>query len=176
MQVIEISAPVFLRRARDHHQIQNQVLEIINSGKVRGSVGNGESISNTDYYLAEQFREPKGKAYWDLIFPSVQEHYTEIMELTGHKKWWVSNYWYQTYNYNDFHSMHVHANCMYSNVYYLTLPNGSSKTTLKYFDKEFQIEVSEGDILTFPGLIQHGSNPHRSNSPKNVVAFNSNIV
>lgn len=175
MKTIDITAPVFLQRAKYHEQIQQQMLEIVNAGKVRGSRGEGESVENTDYYLADKFKEPKGKAYWGLFFPSVQFHYSSILELTGHKDWWVNNYWFQTYGHNDFHAAHVHPDCMYSNVYYLALPDGASRTTFKYFNAEFDIEVQEGDILTFPGFIQHGSKPNKSNNLKTVVAFNSSM-
>jgi hypothetical protein len=175
MKRLNISAPVFLQRAKDHESIQQQMLDIINSDEIRGSKSFRESIKNTDYYLANRFKEPKSTAYWNLLFPSVEEHFNNIIQITGDARWRVNAYWFQTYDCNDFHALHAHPDCMYSSVYYLTLPKGSFSTTFRCFGEEFEFDIQEGDILTFPGFVKHESKPNRSNSPKNIVAFNSNL-
>jgi len=62
---------------------------------------------------------------------------------------------------------------LYSNIYYLDLPEGTSKTTFKFIDKEFEVDVEEGDILTFPGSMLHCSKPNTSEHTKTVIAFNT---
>lgn len=175
MQVIQNIAPFFLQRARDHDEVKEKIISIIESDRTFTSVTPTESVFSTDFYLADIFRQQKCEQYWDLIFPSVRHHYEELMKVTGLTLWSVHKYWFQTYKQNDFHGWHVHAGCMFSNVYYLNLPDGAARTSFSYLGNEFQIEVQEGDILTFPSFLPHCSKESKSEAPKHVIAFNSNL-
>jgi hypothetical protein len=175
MQVIKNIAPFFLQRARDHDEVKDKILAIIDGDRIFGSLTPNESISNTDFYLADMFRQNKCEQYWAVILPSIQNHYEEILNVTGLTAWSVHKYWFQTYKPNDYHKWHVHAGCMFSNVYYLSLPDGAAKTSFSYLGEEFQIEVQEGDILTFPSFLPHCSKENKSTLPKHVISFNSNL-
>jgi hypothetical protein len=175
MQVLQHKSPIFVQRAIEHDKVKDQILGIISTYKVFGCSGVNEDIANTDFYLARNFKEHRLAQYWDLIFPSVENHYNEIIKITGQGKWWIDNYWFQSYNPNGFHNWHVHDACMFSNVYYLSLPEGASKTSFWYFGEEFEVEVQEGDIITFPGFLPHCSKPNKAATAKHVIAFNSNV-
>jgi uncharacterized RmlC-like cupin family protein len=94
---------------------------------------------------------------------------TDILGIAEHVI--LSNYWFQQYENGDYHGTHVH-DTPFSSVYYIELPGESPRTTLKLFGKEYQIEVQEGDILTFPGFIPHESKENK-NTRKTIIAFNS---
>ena len=175
MQVIKNIAPFFLQRARDHDEVKDKIISVIDSNRIFASTTPTESIANTDFYLDEMFKQQKGQQYWDLIYPSIANHYDDILKVTGLTMWSLHKYWFQTYKPNDFHGWHVHAGCMFSNVYYLSLPDGAAKTSFSYLGEEFQIEVQEGDILTFPSFLPHCSKENKSKAPKHVISFNSNL-
>jgi hypothetical protein len=84
----------------------------------------------------------------------------------------VYNYWFQMYSKGDWHAWHNHLGANFSNVYYLNLPEGAAKTTFKILGKEFSIEVKEGQVLSFPGIVNQCSKPNPSEEPKVVIAFN----
>jgi hypothetical protein len=175
MQVFQYTAPIFVQRAVEHEKIKQQILDVINSNNIVSSSGAQELIANTDFYLADNFKEQKRKQYWDLIFPSIENHYNELIKITNQSRWWIDNYWFQSYNPEGFHNWHVHGSCMFSNVYYLELPEGAAKTSFKYLGAEFEVEVQEGDIITFPGFLPHCSKPNKAATAKHVIAFNSNV-
>jgi hypothetical protein len=174
MQIFKHTAPIFVQPALEHKKIKQQILDVINSNNIVSCSSAQELIANTDFYIANQFKEAKAKKYWDLIFPSIANHFDELIKITGQSKWWIDNYWFQSYNPEGFHSWHVHSSCMFSNVYYLNLPEGAAKTTFRYLDEEFEVDVQEGDIITFPGFLPHCSKPNKAATPKHVIAFNSN--
>ena len=61
---------------------------------------------------------------------------------------------------------------LFRSIYYVSLPEGVSKTTFRLRDEEFSIDVKEGDVLTFPASMMHCSKPNQSYEQKVVVVFN----
>ena len=80
--------------------------------------------------------------------------------------------WYQQYKKGDYHGWHRHPNNTFSNVYYVSLPKNSASTSFRYSGKEFEINVKEGQILTFPSYLEHCSKPNPSDQIKTVISFN----
>ena len=78
---------------------------------------------------------------------------------------------YEEYKNNDFHNWHNHPRVQFTNVYYIELPDGM-KTELW---GEEDIDVKEGDILTFPSYIFHQSKVNNTNKRKTVVSFNTSF-
>lgn len=90
----------------------------------------------------------------------------------------------------DTHIKHVHPHCIFSGVFYLKVPEGSSQ--IVFYDpapqKEYgnppidiltdvnspTIEISpkEGMLLLFPSWIQHEVKPNCSIEPRTTVVFN----
>ena len=83
----------------------------------------------------------------------------------------IQNIWFQQYKNNDFHNWHNHPRVQFTNVYYIELPDGM-KTELW---GEEDIDVKEGDILTFPSYIFHQSKVNNTNKRKTVVSFNTSF-
>lgn len=175
MFIHKVNAPVFIKRVLSHAEIKPKIISILNSG-TRFSFGDSNvSISNTDYHLSPSFFEALGPKYWEVMAPEAHNHMQGVAEALFLNKWDISNYWFQEYQKGDRHSWHVHPGSMFTNVYYLSLPEGSMKTTLRVFGVETEFEVNEGDIMTIPSYIAHCSKPHCGDAPKIVVAFNSNV-
>jgi hypothetical protein len=87
----------------------------------------------------------------------------------------LSHSWFQWYEKNDFHDWHVHPGSHFTNVYYLNLPYKDMKTSIKDFDETKNIDISEGQIISFPGYWKHKSPPNIYNEPKIIVSFNTNL-
>jgi len=174
MRVIDQPNAFLITKLDQHELIKESMLMLIDKlgehsiieehGKIP------QRISNTDWFLTLN----ETPAYFNMFSPMVAEHCRQVknmLKLPVDIK--CVDYWFQQYRTGDYHSWHTHANCLYSNIYYLDLPEGTSKTTFKFIDKEFEVDVEEGDILTFPGSMLHCSKPNTSEHTKTVIAFNT---
>lgn len=172
----DIPCPIFIRKISNHNQLKQQILDSIEDmGKFsifQKSLSNKhtscQKISHTDYHLNRNHKRP----YFSIIEPILREHHALLTDVLNVAEIVVpSNYWFQQYETGDYHGMHVH-DTPFSSVYYVELPGESPKTTLNLFGKEYEIEVHEGDILTFPGFIPHESKENKGER-KTIIAFNS---
>ena len=57
---------------------------------------------------------------------------------------------------------------------YIELDSSSPQTSFSYMDNEYKVDVTEGDIITFPSFLSHGSRPN-TGPRKTVIGFNSDI-
>ena len=64
---------------------------------------------------------------------------------------------------------------MFSNVYYVELPDGAAKTSFLVGGEELSVEVEEGCILSFPTTLLHCSKPNKGGR-KTVVVANMNVM
>jgi hypothetical protein len=92
------------------------------------------------------------------------------------KSWLISNGWFQQYTNNDFHDWHLHNEVNYTNVYYLELPDKDEKTQIyNILDNTIiDIDIKEGDLVTFPSHLIHRSKPLQSKR-KTIISFNSDF-
>jgi|APCry1669189369_1035219.scaffolds.fasta_scaffold00030_41 hypothetical protein len=172
MRVVQQPSAFLITKLDQHELIKEHLLESISKlGEHSIIEENGlipQRISNTDW------GQSLNSTYFNIMSPLLKEHCRQVknmLKLPFNID--CIDYWFQQYRTGDYHSWHSHANCLYSNVYYLDLPEGSSKTTFKFIDEEFEVEVTEGDILTFPGSVLHCSKPNKSEQTKTVIAFNT---
>ena len=92
----------------------------------------------------------------------------------GPAKYMIEKIWFQQYEEKSLHSYHNHPKANFTNVYFLELPDEQFKTSIKIKDKEYDYEVKEGQIITFPAYILHTSKEN-GNLRKTVISFNSSI-
>jgi hypothetical protein len=176
MQLIKQSSAFLLTNVHQHLDIKNHLLESINKLGTHSLVeiypSGGQQLANTDWHLSPKFR----RNYFNLISPIIENHSKSVVnELKLPFDLMCQTFWFQQYGKEDFHSWHVHQDCLYSNVYYVDLPDGASKTSFKFLDEEFEVDVKEGDILTFPGSALHCSKPNKSDKIKTVITFNTTV-
>lgn len=175
MIVHQVRAPIFVNHVTDHEFIKPKILEVINAAdKFSYSCSSGR-ITNTDFHVKDKFCAESSAQYWDLVLPSVNQHLSSLCNFFRTSGFIVDNYWFQEYHFGDQHTWHTHGSCMFSNVYYLSLPDGACKTTFRIFGEEVEFDVSEGDIISFPSHIMHCSKEHKGEQPKVVIAFNSSV-
>jgi mannose-6-phosphate isomerase-like protein (cupin superfamily) len=171
MKEIPQTYPFYLYDVPIHSEIKSLILEGIKSMGTRSVTTAGQQISNTDWYLSERYPRP----YFEYLKLVTDVHLNLIMQATDFCNADIElkllNYWFQQYEESDRHSWHIHEYSVFSNVYYVDLPNGAAKTTFKVSGKEFEVEVAEGQILTFPSCFQHCSKPNKVGT-KTVISFN----
>ena len=145
--VAQVPSLLLVQEMRNHSVLKPKIISAIEEAGVHPLSTSEEKISNTDWHMGTDF----SRKYIDHIKDGVMEvcEYTKsFFKYNEHLE--PMNYWYQVYNRGDYHNWHIHPRCLFSNVYYVSLPDGASKTTFRLGDAEFSIDVKEGDVLTFP--------------------------
>jgi cupin superfamily acireductone dioxygenase involved in methionine salvage len=168
MKQININCPLFISNVTNHTQIKNDILQSISS---MGSFSYRETINNitnTDWHLNNNY----SRKYFEIVKPVLYNHIDLVKKTLGYKTLDIINYWFQQYYPGDYHGWHNHGKCVFSNVYYVDLAETSPKTQFKLGDTEFYVDVSEGDIITFPSFLAHQSPINQSSFVKTVIAFN----
>ena len=172
----DIPCCVYISNIFNHLHYKSIILNCIKSLGIFGlnpDVYSGQRVFNTDWHLSKAlaFKDPD---YRKVVRPIIDNHNKALTQYLGYEEPILyENLWFQQYQKDDYHWWHRHQLSIFSNVYYVDLPAGTSKTSFRFLDKEFQIEVEEGQILTFPSFIEHCSPPNLSNKIKTVISFNS---
>jgi hypothetical protein len=162
------NVPFLVSPVENHADIKGQLLESIAQMGVNRLTSPFEDVSNTDWNVGRDVL----RTYLPLVFPIMEKTATEVKEHFNYiEPLSIINYWFQQYEVGDYHNWHVHNGSMFSNVYYVDLPNGSVKTSFKLSGSEFEVDVKEGDVLTFPSCFLHCSKPNTAGR-KTVVSFN----
>ena len=162
----------FVSDVQDHIRVKEKMLNYLQRKPIYGMIGSKSKIFNTDYYV-KNFKEIDN-SYYDFINPVLNIHNKSLSEYLKYEEDIVCNaLWYQQYQKGDTHTWHRHQDSIFSNIYFVELPEEASKTTLRFLGKEFQIEVLEGQILTFPSFFEHCSKPSLSERLKTIIGFNS---
>lgn len=165
--------PVFVYKVDNHDELKPQILMALESSGKHSILEANQRITNTDWLLPADYV----KGYRDIVAGVVDTHLTALsndLYLTQ-RQWVLAGLWFQQYEEGDFHNLHVHGNCSYANVYYVELGELASKTTFTIRGEEFEVDVEEGSILSFPGFIEHKSKPN-SGGRKTVIAYNSSFA
>ena len=171
MKQIPQSYPLYLYDVPNHSEVKPLILESIKSMGTHSIIKEGQQLTNTDWHLAPKCRRP----YFDHLKPVTDAHMQTLMQEANFFEMEfplaITGCWFQQYAQNDYHTWHVHEGSIFANVYYVDLPEGAAKTTFKVSGKEFEVEVMEGQILTFPTCFIHCSKPNLV-GVKTVVSFN----
>jgi len=175
MQVHHIPMPIFIKPVARHGEIKQKLVDIIRSGMVFSFRDNNISVYNTDYHVSAKFADLIAHEYWAVFQPEMHAHMREVVLASGLNNWDISKYWYQEYRKGDYQPWHTHPGTTLTNVYYLSLPEGSMKTTLNISGVETEFDINEGDIITIPSCVQHCSKMHEGEEPKIVIAFNAEV-
>jgi len=155
-----------------HQELKQQILDAIKKMGTHSSIVETHSLCNTDWELNSNTPRP----YFSIVQPVIEEQLKKLCALYQNKTTaTLQNFWFQQYASGDFHGWHLHDRSIYSSVYYVELPEGSSKTTFKFLNQEFEIDVKEGQVLSAPSILMHCSKPNKNEQVKTIVAFNTSI-
>jgi predicted 2-oxoglutarate/Fe(II)-dependent dioxygenase YbiX len=157
---------LIIRPFKKHEELKQTFLELIDSLPPSKQE---KTISNTDWYLPKEHK----REYVNLFHNNIEEHMNFVCKQLKCQTWEIQNIWFQQYKEGDEHDWHNHPHTQFSNVYFLELPSTNMKTE---FATHPDINVSEGDVITFPAHLVHRSKPNQSNKRKTIISFNSSFI
>jgi len=174
MKLVKLNTYCGISHIKEHSKIKNKLLELIDSVSQNKLVDESNKISNTDWNLPKRNER---RVYADLFFETIRPYLNEIYKKMLYKEYWIINYWFQQYLHNDNHGWHNHGDVAFSNVYFLELPNNEQT---EFYDIKTNkiisdLDIKEGDLISFPGHIHHRSKPLSSKKRKTIIAFNINV-
>ncbi|WP_172380789.1 2OG-Fe(II) oxygenase family protein [Vibrio sp. Vb339] len=131
----------------------------------------------------------------DLV-PKLVECLSEYTKLIGYKN--ISNLkitsmWGSVQLLGGYHGKHIHANSHVSGTYYIDIPDNSAPITFydpkeshrmmdslgdesnPRFARTCTVFPKKGDIVLFPGWLQHKVEPHTNDVPRVTISFNATI-
>mgnify|MGYP001498194664 CR=1 FL=1 len=157
----------FKTKVENHLQIKEKLLEQINLIPNNPFINKNQNIIHTDWNLPPQMH----REYSSLFFDTVKAHVENIAKSLNCLRYEIGSYWFQQYLNSGFHTWHTHKGCHFTNIYFIECPKGSET---KF--KNIEIDIEEGDIISFPSFIPHSS-PHIKNSKerKTIISFNTDF-
>ena len=169
MIIKKINSYFIINKVKEHNNIKKNILNLIN--KIPNNTY--ENIFHTDWNLPADYK----REYLEYSFNYLNPYLKKISDFLHMKKTIIHNAWFQQYKKENFHEWHVHAECNYTNIYYLEMPNKNFKTKiLDILTKEIiNIDVVEGDLLTIPANFLHCSEIIKTNETKTIISFNTSF-
>jgi muramidase (phage lysozyme) len=166
MQIKQLDSFYFVNKIKEHSKIKDKLLKQI--AKMKDD--NLATVSKTDFAISTNSERP----YLKLFNDTMDRYIKKIMATLQFKTCVIHNVWYQQYKNKSSHGWHTHPKVNYTNVYYLELPDKSKKTKIyNVITKKFEeLDVEEGDLVTFPAHIPHGSPVIDDTKRKTVIVFN----
>jgi len=164
MSLLETN-PLFVHNVNEHQVHKNKLInffKLIPQNKL-------ETVSHSDWNLSNDIKKNWIDYFYQNVFLDFKinfyNNYNENIVLL--------NTWFQWYEKGDLHDWHIHGDCHFTNIYYLNLPNKDTKTCFK---NEKQLNIKEGQIISFPSYWKHSSPINKFKEPKIIISFNSNIL
>ena len=96
------------------------------------------------------------EVYYDVVDTNIKNLFDWALgflpqaDISTHE---VDHYWIAKYNRGDFTVSHTHYPCLYSFVYFVNSPKGSSP--LVFTTSKQSVEAKSGRIVIFPGFLEH---------------------
>lgn len=167
-----INSPITINKFIYHDEIKLKLLKKINNAKNDSPNDNlaEVNISRADWFDAQNMERNWVKFLSPYLLKEISKNYLSI----GFDSLRVNEIWFQQYYLNSGHGWHSHS-ANFTNVYYLELNDSSPKTLLlnPLNRKEIiEINVKEGDILSFPSFVLHKAPKNNSNKIKTIISYN----
>jgi hypothetical protein len=173
--VINLNCAAVLKKFDCHKEVKEKLLSMINESWSYRMTNDsyGDNINRLDWSENTNF----DREWVKFIKPKLEKHFNECAKSLNYENCNINGIWYQQYIKEDTHTWHIHGE-NYTGVYYLELPENSSKTELLDqidINKKITINAKEGDVVIFPSFIIHRSPKIVSNIKKTIISFNLNF-
>ena len=157
-----------ITKIKEHSNIKEMILNEIHKTKQN----NYRNVTSTDWQTPSNIERTYFTKY---IKDIVNKYYTRIAEQLKLKdfnitKLIIHNWWFQIYGKNSTHDWHTHAGSHFTNVYFIELPDPTCATEIKGHDN---LNIEEGDLITFPAYWPHRSPINTTNKRKTIISFNT---
>jgi hypothetical protein len=159
---------ILITKIKNYKEINSKILSLIDKIPNNSIIENNENILHTDWNLPKGFK----REYIEYFFEVIKPYFKEMCLKLHTIKIEVSNAWFQQYVKNGMHGWHTHAKTNFTNVYFVELPLKSLATEILNHPN---LDVNEGDLLTFPAYYYHRSPLNLSEKRKTIISFNSDI-
>jgi hypothetical protein len=159
---------IFINKINNFKEINKKLLDLIDKIPNNPLIENGDNIIHTDYNLPINFK----REYLNYFFEIIKPYIEKISINLKSKKIKISHTWFQQYEKNNTHGWHTHPQAHFTNVYFVELPSNSIATEILGQDN---LDLNEGDLLTFPAYYYHRSPINLTNERKTIISFNSDI-
>jgi hypothetical protein len=175
MKKFKIDCPYVISSFSNHKEIKQQLLNLIDTADFESvKFENVETdISKTDWQLAQEIN----REWLQLILNPLVDHMKTVYSHMGYDSLLIKDVWFQQYLNKSEHGWHVHSS-NFTNIYYLEMPEGTPKTQIiNPFNQTdiIELDVNEGDIVTFPSFIIHRAPKNISNFRKTIISFNADV-
>lgn len=169
-KIKKIESYYLVTKIKEHKEIKDKLLNLI----TKIPTNNYEDITHTDWSLPKDYK----REYLDYFYKIIKPYMEDMRTLLNEKTCEIRNGWFQQYYKNDFHKWHRHAKTNFANVYYLELPNKKMTTKIRPIlngRRTDNLVAREGDLVTFPAMMQHTSEKSSGNLRKTIISFNSDF-
>lgn len=159
----------FKSSSEKHIVLKEKILNEIKESPSKENIEDAK-ISNQDWTIDRDIKRNYSETFKEII----REHLTEQTKLLHCSSCEVKNFWFQQYENGDTHDWHTHPESQFSNIYFIECTKENSTEFKKIgLPETFQIDIKEGEILSFPSFYMHRSKPILDKSRKTVIAFNT---
>lgn len=168
----DIPSPIVITSFKNHLDIKNELLkkiEVANSNSPKDKTSE-VNISRADWFDAQNMKRDWVSFFTKYASEDLSKNYLDI----GFDSVRINEIWFQQYYSGSEHGWHSHS-ANFTNVYYLELHEDSPKTLLlnPINRKEIiEVEVKEGDLLTFPSYVLHKAPKNESKNRKTIISYN----
>lgn len=172
---VEIKYPIFSVSIKEHNMIKSNLLEMIDRQ-------NKTVLNNKDQYLLSDWYADVGqdREYFTYLKKYIHKYVEKIIVDNSPEditlNFVYDNVWFLKYEKHHYLNWHNHGGT-WALVYFLELsdPNLSTEFFIPFEKDIIKVDVSEGDMLLFPGNIWHRSQLNLSKENKTVIVSNINI-
>ena len=159
---------ILITKIKNYQEINLKILSLIDKIPNNPIIENNDNIKHSDYNLPKGFK----REYLEYFFEVIKPYFIEMCLKLHTKKIQISRAWFQQYTKNCEHRWHTHPQCNFTNVYFVELPFKSLATEILNHPN---LNLNEGDLLTFPAYYFHRSPLNLSEKRKTIISFNSDV-
>jgi len=159
---------IIITKIKNFKKINKQLLSLIDKIPNNPLIEHKDNITHTDFNLPKNFK----REYLEYFLQSIKPYMLEMCAKLHTKRIEIYNGWFQQYIKNSTHQWHTHPNTHFTNVYFVELPSKSLGTEILNYPN---LNLNEGDLLTFPAYYYHRSPINLSEKRKTIISFNTNI-
>jgi hypothetical protein len=169
-----VCVPILVTPVANHADIKDKILEGIKQMGTHSLIETPkQKIFNSDWHLQKSYERPYAP-YIDAIIKQVYLNILECHEIPKDNISHECNFWFQQYKKGDYHQTHSHPSSSFSSVYYVDLQGNTPKTSFFIRGKEIELTLplEEGQVVSFPSFLCHGSKPNKSDRVKTIISWN----
>ena len=176
MHKFQLDCAFIISNFQSHEKLKDDLLNIIACSDSEHAISHDAEvdISRTDWNISSNFSRSWVEYFVPHLIPKMKEMYLEL----GYDGFSIHEIWFQQYRQNSQHGWHTHS-ANFTNVYYLELPDNSPRTQIvNAFNQSeiIELDVKEGDIVTFPSFVIHRAPINKSTERKTIISYNTNAL